>query len=212
MLLVSWILLGCTSPLRPTPLTAGEGFFDRPWPDDRRTLDGRPDLSDYPHRGQYDLLDRFIEVAEEIEGFATNGTTYVRFERPLNTELLPSSSGSLEPDASLILLNVDPSSPRRGEQIPIQWDYQAEETEWQASDTLAVQPIWGAPLDPGTMYAVVLSTSLASSPEGFSEVWEPDHPEHDYYEPIHETLFQIRRSVETAVSYTHLTLPTICSV
>jgi pimeloyl-ACP methyl ester carboxylesterase len=202
MLPAVWILIGCTAISQPTPLTEGDGFFDRPWPDDRRSIDGRPDLSDYPHRGEYDLLDRFIEVAEEIEGFATNGTTYVRFDQPLRTALLPSSAESLAPAASLILLNVDPSSPRRGERIPIQWDYQEDDTEWQASDTLAVQPIWGAPLDPKTMYAVVLSTSLASPPDGFSAVWEPSHPEHDYYAPIQETLFQIRRPVDT-VAYTY---------
>ncbi|MFT4977548.1 MAG: pimeloyl-ACP methyl ester carboxylesterase [Myxococcota bacterium] len=197
MVTVLWMLVGCGTQLRPIPLTEGEGFFDRPWPDDRRTVDGRPDLSDFPERGEYDLLEAFIEVAEEIEGFATNGTAYVRFDGPLDTDKLPTPEQSLDTDASVILLNVDPSSPRRGEQVPLQWDYQEEDSLWQAAGTLAVQPIWGAPLEPGTMYAVVLSDKLVSPPDDFVGVWEADHPERDYYAPIQETLFQIRRSVNT---------------
>ena len=117
-----WMLAGCAAFSRPAPVTDGESFFDRPWPDDRRASDGLPDLSDFPNRGEYDLLEEFLLVAEEIEGFATNGTTYLRFQRPLNTGWLPTPEESLRTDASVILVNVDPSSPRRGERVPIQWD------------------------------------------------------------------------------------------
>jgi len=197
-----WMLAGCAAFSRPAPVTDGESFFDRPWPDDRRASDGLPDLSDFPNRGEYDLLEEFLLVAEEIEGFATNGTTYLRFQRPLNTGWLPTPEESLRTDASVILVNVDPSSPRRGERVPIQWDYSEDDSNWQAADTLAIQPIWGAPLDPSTTYAVVVSTDAASPPDGFEEVWSDSHPEHEYYEPIQETLFQLRRSV-TTVAYAY---------
>lgn len=197
MLTALWMLVACAPLSRPVPLTDGDGFFDRPWPDDRRTVDGRPDLWDFPNRGEYDLLEDFIVVAEEIQGFATNGATYTRFDRPLDTGRLPSPAESLRTDASVILLNVDPDSPRRGERIPIRWDYQEDDDTWQASDTLAVQPVFGAPLDPGTTYAVVFSTELVSPPEGFTDVWRADHAEREYYAPIQETLFQLRRSVDT---------------
>lgn len=191
-----WLALACSELDGPQPMVSGSGFLDRPWPDDRRTIDGRPDLSDFPHRGDYELLDAFVDLAEQIEGFATNGTSYIQFDGPVNTARLPSPEESLQPDASLMLLNVDPSSPRRGEQIPIQWDYQDTDTDWLPANTLAVQPIWGAPLDPGTQYAVVISTDIASPPDDFASVWTPQHPEHAHYQSTQETLFQIRRSLE----------------
>ena len=62
--MISWFLFGCTAPNvdGPIPHDFVDHFFDRPWPNDLRTIDGRPDLSDWEDRGTYDLLDRFIDL------------------------------------------------------------------------------------------------------------------------------------------------------
>ncbi len=195
-MLITLMIAGCAPDSLPTPFAAGEGFFDHPWPSDQRTIDGHPDLSDFPYQDEFALLAGFLQVGEELDGFGTNSPVYVRLDRPLDTTLLPTPAESQSVDSPLLLLNIDPSSPRRGERVPVQWDFQETQTTWQPENLLAVQPVWGFPLEPATTYALVLSTDIATAPEGFSEVWQLDHADHDYYQPLAETLFQIRRDLE----------------
>ena len=198
MMMLWMVAAGCAVFSEPVPSTQGDGFFDRPWPDDRRlTAEGTLDLSDFPNRGEYELLEKFLDVAESLDGFGTNSPIYVHFPKKIRTDRLPTPEASLDPSASVILLDVDPRSPRRGEQIPIQWRWNDDETSWQAENLLAIAPVWGAPLDPRTTYAVVLSTDIASPPDGFQDVWRTDHAEYAYYQPIQETLFQIGRELDT---------------
>ena len=194
-----WVALsGCTLLNEPVPSTSGDGFFDRPWPDDRRRLaDGAVDLSDFPRRGEIEILDDILLNAEMLDGFGNNSPAYVRFARAIDTDRLPSPEASVEPGASVIIVNVDADSPRRGELIPLQWRFNAEETSWEPENLLALAPIWGAPLDAATTYAVVLSTDIASPPDGFETVWRADDPDNAYYLPIQETLFQIGRELDT---------------
>ena len=198
MMMLWMVAAGCAVFSEPVPSTQGDGFFDRPWPDDRRlTAEGTLDLSDFPNRGEYELLEKFLDVAESLDGFGTNSPIYVHFPKKIRTDRLPTPEASLDPSASVILLDVDPRSPRRGEQIPIQWRWNDDETSWQAENLLAIAPVWGAPLDPRTTYAVILSTDIASPPDGFQDVWRTDHAEYAYYQPIQETLFQIGRELDT---------------
>jgi pimeloyl-ACP methyl ester carboxylesterase len=204
MTLTALLLSGCTPGL-PSPITTGDGFFDRPWPSDARTIDGSPDLSDFPHLGEYELLSGFIELAESLDGFGANTPVYFRFDGALPLKDLPSPAQTRASTSPILLINIDRSSPRRGEIIPVEWSFQEEETNWQAENLLAVRPVWGYPLQSQTTYAVVITTDIAQPAEGFSDVWRSDHAEHALYEPLQETLFQLRVPVESVAVATVFT-------
>ncbi|MEL6343502.1 MAG: hypothetical protein AAFV53_10235 [Myxococcota bacterium] len=189
-------LWGCDTPPTVALMTDGDGFYDRPWPDDRRTIDGRPDLEGFSPVGDNPLVNDFIAFAESLDGFGNNTPIYLRFDGPIDRDRLPSPEASLSPDADLFLINVDPKSPRRGELTPFEWDFQENSTNWQPDNLLAIQPVWGAPLEPATTYALVIKRGFANGPNDFIDVWQDEHDEHDYYEQIHQTLFQVRVSAE----------------
>ncbi|MFT5680048.1 MAG: pimeloyl-ACP methyl ester carboxylesterase [Myxococcota bacterium] len=204
MHLTALLLSGCTISL-PAPITAGEGFFDRPWPSNTRTIDGHPDLSDFPNLGEYDLLTGFIALGESLDGFGTNTPIYFRFDGALPTDLLPSPAQSRREDSAVLLVNIDRSSPRRGEIIPVEWAFQKGETNWQPDNLLAVRPVWGFPLEGQTTYAAVVTTQVAQPADGFSEVWAIDHAQHAEYEPLQETLFQLKVPLESVAVATVFT-------
>jgi len=209
MHLTALLLSGCTVNL-PAPVTSGDGFFDRPWPSDTRTIDGRPDLSDFPHLGEYSLLSGFIELGESLDGFGTNTPIYFRFDGTLPTGKLPSPEQSMQADAAVMLVNIDRDSPRRGELIPVEWAFQETTTNWQPENLLAVRPVWGYPLEGSTTYAAIVTTEVALLDEDFSAVWAADHPDHATYEPLQETLFQLKVPVDSvAIATTFTTQDTL---
>ena len=196
MTLTALMLTGCALN-QPTPITSGDGFFDRPWPSDTRTIDGSPDLSDFPHLGEYDLLTGFVDLAESLDGFGTNSPIYVRFDGALRTSQLPSPATSMTTESPILLINIDPDSPRRGEITPVEWSFQKKETNWQADNLLSIRPVWGYPLEGSTTYAAVITTDIAQPAEGFAEVWSQTHADHALYQPLQETLFQLRIPLES---------------
>ena len=175
-----------------TPMNGGDGFFDAPFPSDLRRDATGIDLTGFPGVEDYPLLQAYVDQASALDGFGTTSPIYLRFERDLNQDSLPDPAQSLDPaTASLFLVDVDPTSPARGERIPVTWDWTQEETAWQPERLLATQPVWGAPMRPHTLYALVLRTPNFKSPDGWTEVWQPDHPLHAHYEALEETLFQL---------------------
>ena len=169
---VALLFLGAcvqSAPDGALPVVTGPAFFDRPWPSDARLLNGHPDLSDFPRQGQYPLVDAYLASAYELDGFGTNSPVYVQFETPIDTTLLPSPSASVSLDTPVMLIDVDPQSPHRGERVPLQFQYWPGETTWTPANLLAVAPVFGFPLRPATTYALVLRAPLAGPVLG--EVW-----------------------------------------
>lgn len=172
----------------PTPIVSGDGFFDAPWPSDSRLIDGHPDMSGFPKRDEIALVDRYVSLAETLDGFGTNGPLFLRLDEAPREDLLPSAEGSVSDDAALMLLDIDPDSPTRGARVPITWSWDDALTDWKPSGLLAVQPVWGFPLRPSTTYALVLQSSAFGAPDGFDDVWDALHPEHDRFSPLAELL------------------------
>jgi predicted esterase len=192
------LLASCGGIEAPLPMLSGDGFFDRPWPSDLRLDDqGRPDLTGFPKRDDYALLETYATVAESVDGFGNNSPAYLRFQAPLDTSLLPDAQASVGPESLLLLVDVDPGSAHRGERVPVEWSWQASETEFEEENLLAVRPVYGFPLRPSTSYALVVREPLARVAEPFSSVWAPGHPDHDHYLPLQETLFSLGIDVET---------------
>jgi pimeloyl-ACP methyl ester carboxylesterase len=143
---------------QPKLILDGDDFFGRPWPDDARTQDGHPDMDGFPQLGEIELIDTYMASIEGLNGFGTNAPIYL----PLNArpKKLPTPQDTATIDGPLWLLDIDPDSAERGTIIPLSSRFQEVETLWQRGNLLAVQPVWGFPLQPRTTYALVLSTDF----------------------------------------------------
>lgn len=192
------LFVGCTDPWPggPTPLLAGEGFFDAPWPSDTRLVDGSPDLTGFPFRDDIPLIEDICAEAELLDGFGTNSPLTLRFTGPVDPRDLPSPGGSLVPSEGLFLVDIDPRSPERGRRLPLELRVQEEGTDWQPEDLLVAKPLWGQPLRSSTRYALVLTRERWGMPEladgsAFGEVFDPDHPRFPDFADLADTLFAL---------------------
>lgn len=163
------LLLAACDPGPPgggaVPMVEGDGFFDRPWPSDTRLLDGHPDLAGFPHEGDYALVDDYLAAADMVDGFGTNSPLYVRFEGAIDPALLPTPEESLDLRRSnVLLLDVTPGSPTRGEAVPLQFEWSPDATAWKPGNLLAAAPVFGFPLAPGTTYALLFRAPLVAPP------------------------------------------------
>lgn len=198
---LSGLCAACEPARAPAPMLEGDGFFDRPWPSDlRRSASGGPDMTAFPKRDRFELVERYVQVAEGLDGFGNNSPVFLRFHDAIDTSLLPDPEGSLEPDSPLMLLDVDEDSLQRGEVFPLEWAWREQGTEFQDEYLLSARPVYGFPLRPGTRYALVVREPVARVGETFSAVWEVDHPDHAHYEPLQETLFQLGIDIETVAA------------
>jgi len=137
----------------PKVVVDGSGFFGAPWPDNQRTIDGRPDLEGFPLRDDISLIEDYASQIEDLKGFGTNAPVFVPLNGPVDD--LPSPQETAEPDGPVMLLDIDPNSPERGTIIPVSITQQERDTEFQRRHMLAVQPVWGFPLRPRTTYSLV---------------------------------------------------------
>lgn len=177
------ILLAC-GPARekdPDPVTAvfdltSEQLLDVPFPSEvRRSDDGTVDVSLFPNPRTIDMVAKIKDVInEEMEGFGTNSAIYLHFDGPIDTSTLPPSPAmSRETGSSLVLLDVDETSPYEGERIPVKWHYRETVSDFWLPDTLAVLPVSGYVLRPDTLYALVLTDDVTSA-EGLSVLRDED--------------------------------------
>ena len=192
-------LLACTAP-GPLPMDdLGGDFFDAPWPSDlRRTPSGGLEMATFPGASDLPLVQMYTELGETgLDGAGTTAPIYFRFEGPLDTSTLPATGrGSVYPSSSLFLIDVDPDSPEFGRRIPVMWDFQESDTTFQPTNLLAVMPLPGVPLRPGTTYAAGVTTQAASPHPEMLERFSSAHPDHQHYAGLQAALFAEGTGVE----------------
>lgn len=158
-------LLACADGALPaggaTPMLAGDGFFDRPFPSEARRSEGTLDWSGFPGEGEVPLLDQYLATANTLDGAGPSAPIWVRFEDAIDATLLPSPEDSLSLDANVLLLDVDPTSPFRGERIPVEIEWFPDGATYLPGNLLAVVPLHGWPMRERTRYALVLRYPLA---------------------------------------------------
>ena len=147
----------------PVVSTSGTHFFDSTWPDDRRTINGSPDMTGFPQADEMELIQQYLDQIESLDGFGTNSPIYI----PLNSAptTLPTPRETTSPDSAVLLIDIDPHSPERGRIVPVSFRFQEDATDWYRSNTLAIQPVWGFPLRPRTTHAVVLTKAFVQNDE-----------------------------------------------
>lgn len=169
------LLAACSrsSAVGPAPVLHGEGFFGAPWPDDGRMVDGHLDLTGFPLAGSFAVLDKYLALAVQLDGFGLNSPVFIPFDDVLDADRLPDPEHSTSLGAPVLLIDVDPDSAHRGEAIPYTWSVVDEDDPWRPRGLLAVQPVWGFPLRADTTYAVVVTTEVAAPSEEIAAELDP---------------------------------------
>lgn len=166
---IVWSFVGCghksgsVEALFVLDETANEDYFALPYPNDlRRNADGSIDVAAFPsHHSQIAkrVLDRLAQAP--YGGFGTSSAAFFRFTGGISDDRLPKSAReSLEPDASVIWVNIDPLSPRYGERIPFRSQFRREKTLYIESNSLTIVPEPGFVLEPNRRYAVLLTNRI----------------------------------------------------
>ena len=174
-------LLACAEPDTTTALfdlpRAGvtqAGYYALPFPNDlRRRADGTLDLDE--HIRPNAVVDLYLETfAANNHGFSTNGAIFVRFDADIDTASLPATPvDSVDPAASVYLVDVDPSSPARGERTPVRLKFESHDGESIGPHRLSALPYPGFPLRSSTTYALVVTDRVADA-SGLSVAASPD--------------------------------------
>lgn len=148
-------------PRDPDP--AADPLFDLPWPSDlRRTPEGTVDVRAFPNPRRNRLVRSYVEaITARLRGFGTNGAAYFRFSVAIDPSSLPrSAQATLDPGASVFLIDVDDASPERLARHPAVVAVQESATLFWPAHTLAIRPVHGIPLAGGRRYAAVVTRAV----------------------------------------------------
>lgn len=140
-------------------LTDQDHFYDMPWPSDLRlSPEGTPIVEGFTQSELGTILIGLLEIASERPGWPTNPVAYFQFTHDvgsrLNDEIVHTTA-----DAPVVLIDVDPDSPTRGEVIPSVAQPLGLDL-YVRSPMLAVAARPGFVLWPDRTYAVVLQKGL----------------------------------------------------
>jgi predicted esterase len=154
------LLSACTSSATTALFVAsgnGSDFYDLPFPNDlRRHGDGTLDLSKFPTNSL--LGGNYRDAVEsELDGFSLNAAIFSRFSAQVDKSSLPDTATSMQPGASVYLVNVDANSPDYGALTPIIASWRDDGTNTIGGNRLVVRPYPGFPLDEATTYALVIT-------------------------------------------------------
>jgi hypothetical protein len=143
-----------------------EHWYDIPWPSDlRRDPDGSIHFEGFYNPHQTIILDAYIKDTKGLlNGFSPQAFGYLRFTVDIDATTLPASpQASIDPGASVQLIDVDPASPERGKRKLLQTFWRQADGVYWFKDTLAVGPALGWPLRPKTKYAIVATSKLRAA-------------------------------------------------
>lgn len=141
-------------------------FGAHPWPSDAlKRANGTLRLDHFPNPTESSTLDDYLRViANETSAYATHAAAYLAFSEPLDPGSLPADpAATLQAGASLKLVDIDPDSPQRGRQIPLQLRASEQAALHLPKNHLIALPVYGSGLRSDTTYALLLSPQLRST-------------------------------------------------
>jgi hypothetical protein len=170
---VVWLSAGCekelgfaTKALFDLTGNPQQDLFALPYPNNIRVRDdGTIDLArlsrDQPTLIQ-DYLDRVI--TNRLGGFACNGAVFFRFDGALAPSSLPAMPrDSTEPDSSVLMVDIEPSSADFGKRVPVQVRFVEKGDRYIGDNYLSVLPVPGFVLAPETTYAVLVRNTARNA-------------------------------------------------
>lgn len=108
------------------------------------------------------------DLKAETKGFGTSSSLYLSFDGELDQSLLPQNGGeALLDQASLSIIDIDPSSSEFGRRYPLQWRYETEATKYLPAHSLSIRLLEGINLKSTTLYALVVSDKIAKANPDF---------------------------------------------
>lgn len=127
----------------------------------RRDPDGTVALAGFPFPPANALVQSYRVALERTKGFGLSSGVFLKFDGDLDQGSLPADpAASRSPGSSVFLIDIDPGSPRRGERTPLWIEFRSVGDAWRDDHLLAMMPVPGHPLEPGTLYAAVVTDSL----------------------------------------------------
>lgn len=137
------------------------GFYDMPFPHElRRDADGTVSLAGFPYVAN-PLVTSYINSLEEVPGFGLNSGVFLKFDGAIDPTTLPADpDASRQPGSSVFLINIDSGSKLRGQRTPLWIDFRAAADLYRDANSLVAMPVPGHPLEPDTLYALVVTEDL----------------------------------------------------
>jgi hypothetical protein len=151
-----------------------KAFWSLPFPSDlRREEDGTFNLLRYrtPRNG---MVDAWLKTADErlTDGWGLTPGAFFTFSGDLDPKSFPSSpAATLEPSASVYLVDIDPDSPEQGRRFPLEVTFTAQGGVTRPDRLLALVPVFGFVRRANTLYAAVITDAVrdvAGEPVGRS--------------------------------------------
>jgi hypothetical protein len=177
----------------------GSDFYELPFPNDlRRHDDGTLDLSRFPTRTP--IVDQYRMDAEKLDGFTLNGAEFQRFSGPLDETTLPDPAASVQPGASVYLVNLT-----TGDKTPIIAHFRADKTNTIGPNRLAVRPYPGFTLDEGATYALIITNrvhDMGGAPVEATSEFKSTLASGRWYAPLKTYLAQNPDDVVSAAVFT----------
>ncbi len=158
-------LAGC-SPAASSPPTvlgmsfARAGFYDAPFPSDDLLAGGKVDLSRYPNPDGNTLVKNALSMLADADGFAQSAAIYFSANAAIDPTSLPTLANSILPESPVFLVGVDPKQPDFLKRRPVDIAFLPDGGPLGAPNMLALLPVQGLPLEPGTRYAAVVTPGV----------------------------------------------------
>ncbi|MGD8861950.1 MAG: alpha/beta hydrolase, partial [Myxococcales bacterium] len=157
-------------------VSLGDGFYAQPWPLSSRLSEGGGlDLDGLPTAAAASFINDNLQLlATRTPGFSTSGAIMLALDGDLDPDTLPDADESLEDDASVYLVNVDPESDATGQRTPIDCRFSPQATDYHPEHFLSCAPFPGFPLRPDTLHALVVTDRVrddAGQPLRRSQRW-----------------------------------------
>jgi hypothetical protein len=161
------LLLGCgdgflVQPTRVIFEPTRTDFWALPLPSDlRRQADGTFNLERYPPP-RSSLMSLWLKAADArlTDGWGVTSGIFFTLSGAPDPATLPSATGSMEANAAVYLVDVDPFSPEYGNPLPVNVSFTAEESQNSPANLLEIIPAWGFVRRPSTTYAVVITDAV----------------------------------------------------
>ena len=161
-------------------------FYRLPFPNDiRRSAQGGIDVSGHPNPGEMiaeigNPVDDFYRMVEDdLDGFGLQSAVFLRFN------FYPKSE-TLVLNENIYLLNIDQDTKGYGKTHAVAFRARSSRGRYICYNWLAVSPGAGAPLPPGTTYAVILTNGITDDSgrplvqdDHFKAMLEPSAPKGD---------------------------------
>lgn len=142
--------------------TRAGGFFRAPFPDaSLLSADGRPELAGFPNPTSSVFVDKLVTLLErDARGFATTAGLFFALDGALDEAVEADYGASLLDGAPVFLVDVGDGSPTRGERVPVRVRFSVDGGPFGAENLLALIPLQGIPLRPGTRYAAAVTRQV----------------------------------------------------